>query len=316
MKFASFLIAICVLTVVGANRLPELASPIYTCAGGKVQYGQFWKVDKRVNGSLCLSGPVALPTPTPTPPADSSPIGGAGHEPAGMTAITTHTFSCITSGCVAGWNEGSNNTGLSLGSDASAPKSPPGIATVTYPVGWPFGGPSGTPGSEEFTGAALGTVTTLYISAWIRLSSNWLGNPTGNNKLIYVGRDGQISLIAEAYGKGTDTLAQHLYLQNLGAPLAPFPTWLQAPATNTEFWPNVVSVQTKRGAWQHYEYLIGPSTVDAWVDGVQTHHVTGVTWNSPGRFSYVMWLPIWGGSSDPIPVAQSQDVDHLYVSGK
>ncbi len=108
-------------------------------------------------------------------------------------------------------------------SDPTAPHSASNVGRVTYPVGFPGGQGVG----EIYR--TVGAYKTLYISTWLKFSSNWVGNPTGNNKMLYLFMDNQQMMITEATGSGSDPLKHTIYLEYLGAPYSWYPNAFGTP---------------------------------------------------------------------------------------
>jgi hypothetical protein len=246
-------------------------------------------------------------------------------EPPGMTPITDWAFNCmIPALCGADWEytEFGNGSVTTIVQDPTAPKSPPNVGQVSYPAGLPGGEGVGQ------VYRALGTFRTLYISTWIKFSSNWVGNASGNNKMLYLWMDGQIMLITEAGGAGNAPLWPTNFLLYLGASYPWYPDPFGSPYSSQfpSLDANLARPQIVRGQWHHYEYVVNVGTpgsangtFEAWLDGAKTHNFARIMWRAagaPANFSYIQWEPIWGGGTGTIAVPQYQYMDHIYISGK
>ena len=162
----------------------------------------------------------------------------------------------------------------------------------------------------------------LYVAAWIRFSPNWQGHGSGVNKMLYVWGGTAPFVYTMAHGAGGEPLRPVITLQGLAAP---YTNGQGATANTVNLAQNVgAPVTIPRGAWVRYEYVFTLNTagaatgsVDAWVNGTPTHHFTGVTFTAAGgTWSLVKWAPVWGGIGGTVTSAMSQQIDHLYVSGK
>ena len=260
------------------------------------------------SGSATLTIAAAPPPPPP----------GGSAEPSGMTRITETTFS---TGTEDGWIFEYNQTNAQIVQDATAPRSPSGVMQFTYPAG--FAGGAG-PNSLERDWAAH-TYKTLYVSSWMKLSSNFYGHcgPEITKTLhIWVsdgGNSGGNKLYTNVRGCGTAALSAWVNLQGVvsggnfdGGSSAEFAPNLGQPATIV------------RGQWHRYELVIkGNSagakdgTVDWWLDGVHVGSYTGIQY-VPGAATWELmkWNPTWGGLGGIVPADFYESMDHIYISGK
>lgn len=248
------------------------------------------------------------PAPTPTP----SPGSAGSHEPAGYSRITDNTFSVRQP---AGWRApfGANpGAYYTITSDTTAPESPPSVGQVEYPAG--FGAGNG-PAADSYHMQALG-YTKLYISEWIKFSSNFYGNGAAN-KLGYLWQNvngrSHNDIYWSAQGAGTGPI--HLEVHYQGTAQG---TGNLKPNAGT-------SGDLARGAWHHIEMLFvsnaGGSAngiVRWWVDGALVGDYTTfkyVSASDSGVWKTFTWTSIWGGTNGSVPAAMYYWMDEYYASG-
>ena len=158
-------------------------------------------------------------------------------EPPGMTVLTERQFSSLD-------EDGWTNTGSSsytIQSDATAPKSPNSVGQMRYPAGFTAGN---APGVLEKVFS--GTSKTLYVSFWLKLSSNWSGQSAGVGKVLHFWIGGSNRVFLNAHGTGSGSLTAEVWLQRIVAG-GNFDS-----GTTADFGPNQgPSGQIVRGQWAH-----------------------------------------------------------------
>jgi len=266
------------------------------------------------------SATVTVTTPPPPPP-------GGSNEPTGMTVITDRPFNSTTPTYTpgeAGWEDWSGTTYLTIVQDATAPKSPSNVAQLRYPAGYAGGN---APGGAEYNLRSGGrSPTTLYISLWVKLSSNWYGNVSSVNKVCHVWISGLNRVVASATGEANNPLVPQIRLQTLGGQ---YSDGVNPPAEDANLNPNVAgqtNVKIVRGQWYKWEIVIyggtpgaANGTVDWWINGAKVGHYVNIPYIPPGGSStwdIFKWDPTWGGIGGNIPADQFMFMDHIYISGK
>ena len=206
-------------------------------------------------------------------------------------------------------------------SDPAAPRSGQSVAAIRYPAG--FGGGD----SPAFTERSLAnTAGTLYVSMWIKYSSNWVGHVTGTNKILHFWVAGTNKIFAMAEGGGSAPLTPQIGLQGIAAP---YDDGHGHVATGVNLQPNLpgqTGAQLVRGQWYRWEMVFtintgggANGTADWWINGVQVAHYTGITYVGSGQsrvFDRMRWDPTWGGLTGTVPADQYLYMDHIYMSGK
>lgn len=257
----------------------------------------------------------------PPPPPD-----GSSAEPAGFNVITDRPFNSTTATYTygeSGWQDWNGTTALTIIQDATAPHSPSNVARLRYPAGYAGGD---APGGGEYNLHTGGrSANTIYIAMWVKLSSNWYGNPSGVNKLYHVWVSGVNRLVASATGEASNPLVPQIRLQGLGGL---YSDGTNPPAEDVNLNPNVAgqtSIKFVRGQWYKWEVVTSAGTpggangtIDWWINGVHVGHYTGIPYVPPGgsaSWEIFKWDPTWGGIGGTVPADQFMYVDHIRISG-
>jgi uncharacterized protein YjdB len=250
-------------------------------------------------------GSASLTVSVPAPP----PPGGS-VEPAGFTKVLERGWDVLGEG---GWYDQLED-GAALANkykivqDATAPKSPSNVGMQIFPKGFSLSGVS--PAVAE---KGLGNKGTVYVAFWVKVSSNWVGHPSGVLKTLHFWTGGSNKLIPEITGQGSGTLQPTIAIQNT------------VTSGSHLYMPNLVpNAQFTRGAWHRMEYIMTGNTsgangrVEWWMDGVKVGDVSGLQFNSgAATWELIQVNPTYGGSeSGSLQVEQYIYFDHLYVSGK
>jgi uncharacterized protein YjdB len=262
-----------------------------------------------------VSGSAAFSVVAPPPPPPPGTV-----EPPGMTVITERSFSAIAEDS---WTvpTGTDLANFTVIPDVTAPKSSPSVLQIRFPAGF------GAGGSPALTERDLGsTASTLYVSMWIKLSSNWVGQMTGTNKVLHFWIAGSNRLFVYIDGSGANILQPFLGLQGIATP---YNDGAGSTSTSVNLRPNVpgqTGAQIVRGQWYHWELVFAinssggtDGTADWWVNGVQVGHYTGIGYVSASQsrvFQTMKWDPTWGGLGGTVPADQFMTMDHIYISGK
>jgi hypothetical protein len=151
----------------------------------------------------------------------------------------------------------------------------------------------------------------------VKFSSNWVGHPaSGVNKILHMWIAGVNRVFLAAYGSGSDPLQADVYLQQIASNNG-----------SAKLTPNLNSsaATIKRGQWQRWELLLTTNTAGNadgsaqwWIDGIRVgayYNLGYVGASDDHTWQFTEWAPTWGGLGDAIAAAQSEQIDHIYVSG-
>src|SRR5262249_32539970 len=133
---------------------------------------------------------------------------------------------------------------ISIVQDSTAPWSPNNVLQAYYPAGTRGGTTNATPGRIAKT---FGPSQQVYVSLWVKLSSNWIGHETATNKVFYIWMNNGPYFFMSA--EGTDA-----------GPLIATGRYQGPLDTREAFPPNLGSAPVPRGQWQHWEVLVKANT--------------------------------------------------------
>lgn len=205
--------------------------------------------------------------------------------------------------------------GFSIVADPTAPTGDGRVGQMFYGANHQ----AGTGPATVQTNVLRNGPKTLYVSIWAKISSNWVGNQSGTNKMFFVGAAGgnnQFFLSAEGVGHGS--LVPQIRLQGVLDPRA-------------RVIPNMAPGTTlTRGAWQRWEFVLtcdsglnaSDGTIDFWLDGKHVTSVKNVNWTrskAPTElcgYSIFNWNPTYGGGGASPGVDQYLWFDRVYMSGR
>lgn len=217
------------------------------------------------------------------------------NEPAGFTMVSDQRWDSVGS---LGWTE---QFGVAtITADPSAPRSPPGVLTITYPAG--FAG-----GSAPATAARAFTSTrAVFTGIWWKVSDPWQGHESNVNKVLFLFPEtgGDITMVM--YGPPGGPYELRVIPQFPGLPS----NWLH---------PNVEDRPVTLGEWHRVEWLVdysagtGVGAVRWWLDG----HLIGDHRRVPfpdGGMREVKISPTWGGVGDTKHNTDHFWFDHTYLS--
>jgi len=246
---------------------------------------------------------VTVTAPPPPPPPGSV-------EPTGMTTLTERSFSSLNED---GWTNTGSST-YSIQSDPTAPQSPNSVGQILFPQG--FGSGNAPAVLEKVWQSGM---KTLYVSFWLKLSSNWVGNDAGVNKIFHFWIGDSNRLFLNAHGAGSGTLTAEVWLQSITKG-GNFDN-----GTTANFAPNQgPSGQIVRGQWVHWEMIFTANSsgtadgkVEWWINGQKVGSYSGLQFVSgAGTWQEMEWSPTYGGFGGAVPADQTMSVDHIRVSGK
>jgi hypothetical protein len=254
-----------------------------------------------------------LPPVTFSAAAATAPGANPG-EPAGFNLISDRPFNAKVED---GWSD-RGDVRFTIGADASAPKSPQSVGVANFPTG--FGGGSGPINTYRVIGQY--NDTQIYVSFWIKLSSNFVGAPTnGINKVFHIWINGGSVVVFSAQGANQSPIVPQMRLQNVED---------DPRGISFNLNPNIVpGARLQRGQWHRVEVLLGANipgnqngTVAWWLDGTKIADYSNVGFISatntiPGAVNWqqVSWNPTWGAPADHVPAPQEIFMDHIYISG-
>lgn len=219
-----------------------------------------------------------------------------------MTGVTDRAFNALNE---AGWNDFPKGSS-GIASDVSGPHSPPGVLRFVFPAGFAGGSSTGSSGID------VPNYHVLYVSYYVKYSSNWQGHPTGINKHGYAWTGSTEVFYFEADGGDNGPLHPRVDVQG-------------ASSGNNLYSPNLVpGAVFTRGQWDYVEYVLtgnssgtADGTIDWYLNGVKVGHVGGIQWSSGSTtWNSSSIFPIWGGSGGTVTADQYIEFDHYYVSGK
>jgi hypothetical protein len=234
--------------------------------------------------------------------------GWRGNEPTGMTLVRERAFNTLNED--ASWD---TDPTLSIATDVSAPHSAPNVIRASYPAGFTGGS---SPGHAGTTHPAF---AKIYMCFALKLSSNWIGNGSGVNKVVleWTASPAHPSFVFSATGSGGNTLTPQIRLQDI----------VTFPGGTGNLDPNLApSTQIVRGQWYQVEVFIQGNSagqangvIDWYLNGVHVGSVGGIGWTTGATtFNLFEFNPFWGGTDQTpaITSTQTMDMDHVYVSGK
>lgn len=238
-------------------------------------------------------------------------------EPTGFTKLAENPMDCV-SGC-SGWYFSGGATNLVT--DASAPRSGGNVVQQNFTSALPGGS------SPATIGTGLPQRQTLYMSMWMKMSSNWVGHPTGVNKVMHFWTKGANTVVMIVRGTGSGTLTAAFNLQGLAGAYSWMDGSTQVTSTEVNLMPNLgAACEVKRGQWHKYETVLTNNTpgvadgrIEYWLDGVKCGDFKNIMIVGAGqnnKWEEVMWSPTWGGMGGTITDTFSAEMDHIYISGK
>jgi uncharacterized protein YjdB len=254
---------------------------------------------------------------TQSPPPPSSGISGV--EPQGNKVITDRNFNSIATSLndfagAQGWYlDEANSKRFSIVQRSDAPLSPSSVVRFAFPAHRVSDGNSFSPGlmAKDLDSSKR----QLYARFAVRLSPNFIFNPSGNQKLHLVHSDGDpgARLLFSFVGTGADARVdmilndgvdggRHLVLKN-----------------------NLRDPQVARGQWHVFEVLavlndpgMSNGVLRVRMNGQDISNHTNVRYipaGSSGR-GWTEWKtdPVWGGTGGVINEEMDILLDHIYIS--
>lgn len=230
------------------------------------------------------------------------------NEPSGFVSLTERLFDAKVEN---GWKDRKGSVNFTIVQSSTAPKSPNQVGKAYYPAGFK----GGTAPLNTWYPLAQ-TKKNLYVSFWVRFSSNWRGHPSGMNKIMHFWIGGTNKVVFKAMGSGSNPMLASFHLQGINN----VPSSINLTSTTSNLG------EMKRGQWHQVEIIVRANTgnnkdgtVQWWLDG----NLIGNFQNNLGfvtspmghSFTEVSWSPTWGGVGGTVTTAQDMQVDHVYISG-
>lgn len=311
----------------------------WTATGGSIDAGGIYTAGPTPGTyraiATAASAPVAdtVPITVLSAPVPSSPSGSYPHQPSGLATLYEWGCSGLWSdvsgvhqssgyGILAGqvWRYPSS---AAAANDNSAPQSPAGVCSYTWPAGLPAGTSAGI-WFVAWQDASLRQVSHWYESTRVKILGPSIEMQTGTSPagmklfgLVGAGQTGaannQIILGANTTGPNPTTALQiHISQQNVVA---------------RHMYPNVnTSALLTVGQWHQIEWLFDLNDVgvangraQVWIDGVKVIDYGDVVWRTttyPAGFFIRKWDPTWGGGgTTPKQQTDVMYLDHIYGAG-
>ena len=270
--------------------------------------------------SLTVTVPAVItPPPTTTPPVTGS------NQPSGLSLLRSWSGDTLTT---SQWYP-SHPTNPSIVVDPSSPDGSTNVGQIKFPAGF---GSGSAPAGLWLVAPFAQKPKQVYVSFWIKLSENWVGNAAGANKIGYMNVDGRGRGSFEFLAMGgldgsQQTLAPMIVLEGVTVADGPGASGSPSVALTANMQPYSASIAYQRGTWGHYEILMtlnsAPGVTDGsikwwWNGQLYGDYTNRVDWSitSSSAFSDVYWEPTYGGAGPAVPVDQYMWLKSLFISGR
>ena len=250
------------------------------------------------------------------------PGSGAGsypNQPAGFATLVDQAWDAIppypgTTG--SGWWAGEIVGNAAIVSDPTAPQSAPNVFACHLPAGTYVGVGTCELDRDDFTQGGGAYYPKLYVSVWVKHSSNWAPHPVGSKMLWFEHAAQSCSGYTDVYTTfNGPTMQLGVNEQNCTG------REMYANTGDASYW----TALPHRGEWQHYEYVLVMNTgsqadgvFKLWVDGHLICDYGDVRWvpnaGDTHLWSGVRYHNVYGGGPG-VAADQYEYMDHLYVSG-
>jgi hypothetical protein len=272
-----------------------------------------------VTGTSTITVPAST-EPPPSPPPGGTPSLDLSRQPSGMTLLADRAFSSRATSSsdtkgAEGWSpdlEARSNY-ITIMRDATAPHDGT-VWRLTYPAGKPDN-PANSFSPVHAWMPLKSRPKVVYLSLWLKLSSDWLQHPGGETKLALLVIANQSRMVLSLTGTGTGPITPVVRIN--GGP---------DPRAGGYLKQNVSSRTFSRGSWHRFEAVLTANTPGVanggarwWLDGVELGNYSNVQWAGSGEsasWSQLDFNPIWGGRNAQLSQTQYMWVEHLYASGK
>jgi hypothetical protein len=333
MRLARWL-AVCPLLVLplGAQSSVAVCPPATTLHAGDTLLVQ------ASAAALCVArlhpAAVPVPVPVPTPPVPTPPASGLyPNQPTNAVRVAELAFTgpawpkgmgAPTALAGTWWSYQDQLGLLTLGSDATAPQSPPSVLAIAIPAGTQPGYDDPDQSVRGFGATFAAEYSTLYELARFELPGATFENQEVGAKILGYWGVGQKS------PSGTPT---QLYSQMRGngsstAIGSAFPLDLKMQGSASAAYPENQNISTlvTAGRWHQFEMRATLNTIGQsngvlqwWLDGVLIGSYANVVFRTaanPHGFWGIQYDVVWGGGGGAAKTrADAVVLDHLYLSG-
>ena len=222
------------------------------------------------------------------------------HEPAGLSVLTDHAWTDLTSG---GWNRRPSGDDRIV-DDATAPASPTSTLEYVFPVGFPGGT---APATQYYS---VKDRTELFVGLEFKVSQPWQGHSSLVNKVQFL------------YTASSD-VAMVMYGPQAGPfELRVMPQWPEHG--NVWLTPNRTNAPVALGGWHRLEWYLkyesaygaGDGVIRWWLDGAPIGDYSNVRYPNDSGFSEYQISPTWGGVGDAKRESDFYRFNRTYISAR
>jgi len=241
------------------------------------------------------------------------------NQPAGFVTLVDQAWDAIPpypGTAASDWWAGEMVSNAAIIRDPTAPQSAPNVLACHVPAGTYVGIGTCEMDRDDFHQGGGTYSPKLYVSVWVKHSSNWVPHPVGSKMLWFEHAAQSCSGYTDVYSTfNSATMQVGVNEQNCTG------RYLLANTGDASYW----TALAYRGVWQHYEFLLEMNTgsqsngvFKLWVDGHLIADYGDVQWVPTAAdvhlWSGVRYYNVYGGGPGTA-ADQYEYLDHLYVSG-
>ena len=273
-----------------------------------------------VSGTCCVlvAGSVAC-LAMESPVSSRPPLSMYPNEPPGFAQLTDEAWNALPPSAgdsASNWWVGEAVANAAIIGDPTAPQSGPNILACHVPAGTHDGVGTCVLDRDDFTQGGGAYYPKLYVSVWVKHSSNWVPHPIGSKMLWFEHAAQSCSGYTDVYSTfNSATMQLGVNEQNCTG------RSMLANTGDPSFW----TALPYRGVWQRFEFLLvmnrgnqADGVFRMWVDGHLICDYENVRWvpNAADRhlWSGLRYSNVYGGQGGA-SASQYEYLDHLYVSG-